>query len=298
MSNLPNYELFIIDNGSKEDIFKIVEPYLAEKIKYIKVPINSPNTFNKSFSYGSGKYLLITHDDDILLSHMIEEQVRYFIDDSNVIAVSANAIIINENGDKVNKKSHKIECDEFMNRYEYINKYLNDDYSLMTPSVLMDRKFIKSNNLKFNINVGPAADNFFWFECNMTTGTIVQTQKCLYKYRLHDKQDGHINANSMEIKMLPYLYEIIKESVQSKKQRAQLLAAIRAKTKKHVVKLGQQRQITGIELSNIIVEYQNKFISNRRFSAIRNQMELLQIHILCFCMKFVRNIIKFISRKP
>ena len=207
--NLDNFELYIIDNGSdsESEIIEIVKPYLTTNIYFIRHEINNRAVFNEAFNIGKGKYLIITHDDDIMSNNMLTEQLLYFKKYVDVVAVSCTANLIDHNSHSLGQLSHINSQDLIFKKYDYIYSFLSGNFSLMTPSIMLDRIFFNTNDLRFCFESGPACDNYLWLCLNLLDVKIIHSNKILYQYRVHPKQDGFINSNIMEIKMLPFLYK-------------------------------------------------------------------------------------------
>lgn len=73
-----NWELFIIDDGSKDQSESIIQPYLKDhRITYLRNPENSGVAFtrNVGIDKAKGKYLAFVDSDDIWDSSKLKEQV-------------------------------------------------------------------------------------------------------------------------------------------------------------------------------------------------------------------------------
>jgi len=80
-STYQNWELIIVDDGSKDKTVEISKSY-AEKDKRIKVYINEKNlgdypNRNKAASYAKGKYLKYVDADDLIYPYGLEQLVFY-----------------------------------------------------------------------------------------------------------------------------------------------------------------------------------------------------------------------------
>jgi Glycosyl transferase family 2. len=149
---------------------------------------------NVAFTLGTGKYLLITHDDDIMMSNMLEEEVKILESYPKSVIVGVNAKLIDENGNVIKEKGNKHEDDLVFKKYEYVNAFLNKGLFLYCPTVLMRRSFFSENNLKFDLSYGPsfAWDNFLWFRINLLYDVeLISLEKQLYYYRIHQNQASH-----------------------------------------------------------------------------------------------------------
>ena len=66
------FELFILDNGSDCSTKDIINQFSDKRIKYIRNKINSKSFINKGFEFTKNKYLIITHDDDIMKNNFLD----------------------------------------------------------------------------------------------------------------------------------------------------------------------------------------------------------------------------------
>ena len=73
------FEFLIIDNGSTDNTTSIILKYNDPRIKYIRLPLggNSAVSFFNAIKLSQGKYILITHDDDILEKDLLKKQILH-----------------------------------------------------------------------------------------------------------------------------------------------------------------------------------------------------------------------------
>jgi hypothetical protein len=72
------------------------------------------------------------------------------------------------------------------------------------PTVIYRKNFIERTNLKFNLNVGPAADANLWVDIIQENGKLGVLNKALYQYRLHNGQDSHRSQNILDIELFSF----------------------------------------------------------------------------------------------
>jgi len=204
-----DFELIIMDNGSTTQTYELVEPYLNNQIKYDRNPINSRDYINESFLMAQGKYLLITHDDDMMLPNMLEREVAILDGNNNCALVSCNTTIINEYGIIVKDKGLDYNYNKTYKQYEYIESFFKNELIFFCPTVMLRKSFFIDNNLNFKSEVGPAHDNYLWFETNLHPVDLVFIAEPLYCYRVHSKQDGFANAFTMELILFPKVIDLL-----------------------------------------------------------------------------------------
>ncbi len=79
-STFINYEVLIIDDGSKDNTTEVVQPFLANKnIHYIKQKNKGlAGARNTGIKHANGKYLVFLDSDDIILPEKLEKQCHFF----------------------------------------------------------------------------------------------------------------------------------------------------------------------------------------------------------------------------
>ena len=117
-----NFELIIIDDGSKDKTKEVIEKYKKEndkenKIKYIyQKNQDQLNAIINGLNYINGDYIYLAHSDDLLNeNNMIEKCVKYMDTNKEVDAIISDLIIIDEAGEITGiQKTRKYTCKEYM----------------------------------------------------------------------------------------------------------------------------------------------------------------------------------------
>lgn len=208
-----DYELILMDNGSTHETFELIKPYLNEKVIYHRNPQNSMEYFNKAFSLSTGEYLLITHDDDIMLPAMLEQQVKILENKPKSVLVGCNVSVIDTSGTIIVKRGNNHEQNYTFNQYEYIKSFFSGGLQLFCPTILLRKSFFIENGLFYNFRVGPAADNFLWFETNLFPVELELLSESLLFHRAHKNQDSLSNQFTMELYMFKKTIEMLKQKL-------------------------------------------------------------------------------------
>lgn len=96
--NYPYIEYIIIDDGSNDNSFNVINKY-KEKIKFIKQDnIGETLTINKGFSLAHGDIIGIVNSDDPLYFNAVSEIVRMFLEKENISIIYPDWNMIDENG--------------------------------------------------------------------------------------------------------------------------------------------------------------------------------------------------------
>ncbi len=100
-----DYEFIIVDDGSADNSFRILDRYAKEN-QNIKIIRNDSNigltkSLNKALLFAKGNYIARMDADDISINNRFEKQIYLFENNANIGLVSCNSIVIDENGHNV-----------------------------------------------------------------------------------------------------------------------------------------------------------------------------------------------------
>lgn len=204
-----NFRLIILDNGSDIITSQLVKTYNDKRITYIKNDKNDREFINKAFEYTSQKYMMITHDDDIMSKNFLENQINLLEDDPSIGIIGSRIMLIDEEGNNLNKIRPRVLSNKVWSQKEFIREYFYRGDIIPCPTCIFRSEIILSNKIKYNFKVGPAADLFLLFEMNLLETNIFLSKKALYKYRIHNKQDSEINRINLETSIRPYIIRLL-----------------------------------------------------------------------------------------
>lgn len=97
-----NFDLFIIDDSSPEDLRTIVEEFHDTRIQYIRNPENIGGTnlvqqWNHCLQYATGEYMVLAADDDTYHKDFLQECLQLALENPNVDLIHSRVATINEN---------------------------------------------------------------------------------------------------------------------------------------------------------------------------------------------------------
>ena len=94
-----NWELILIDDGSRDDTLSILQNYCDPRIKVLSDGVNKnlPNRLNEAISLSRGKYFARMDGDDIAYPERLAAQVEYLENHPEVDLLATNIIAIDEN---------------------------------------------------------------------------------------------------------------------------------------------------------------------------------------------------------
>ena len=176
-----NYEIIVINDGSKEDISKIEERF-ANQIKLIHQKNNGPGEArNNGIMHSTGKYIAFLDSDDIWLSDKLQEQIN-FMEENNF------------------KWSHSdyIRFWNIRNREKKVKCSINGDIfpkcliwnPIATPCVIVNRQILLDHSdLRFKLGKGIGEDSYMWWKIGEKY-ELGYFPRSLVKVRIHGKNSA------------------------------------------------------------------------------------------------------------
>jgi len=191
------FVLKIYDNGSTDETSSIVSLFQRDyPCIYVKNELNIGSTpnFNKALAECTTDFIMLAHDDDIMLPALIESELYVMNSHSDVNLVCSDINYIDIQGKLLRKglisESQSFKNDIVIESNQYID-YLIDRGNIITcPTIMLRCKNVKQNDIEFRYDVGSANDVFFWLELNSIQGSLYFINQPLYNYRIHPAQDS------------------------------------------------------------------------------------------------------------
>lgn len=201
-------ELLVIDNGSTFETTQLLNKYNDPRIRIFKNDSNFREFYNYPFFVAKGKYLIITHDDDIMHPGLVQKELEEVLNNPCVVAVSCNMRGIDNNGDVVIEKLNVNEENILYSKGDFWKLFNSNNY-IFTPTVMFDLDFMKRKSLIFeHERIGPACDQFLWYKILQNDVKISVLSEVLYDYRLHENQDSVVNGPKMNFDLSLSLIEL------------------------------------------------------------------------------------------
>lgn len=93
-----NWELFLIDDGSKDKTFAIAESFSDPRIKVIADGSNQnlPERLNQAIFMSNGKYFARMDGDDISYPKRLQKQVKYLEKNEHIDLLGTNVLVIDQ----------------------------------------------------------------------------------------------------------------------------------------------------------------------------------------------------------
>ncbi len=204
-----NFNLIILDNGSDSETKKILNTFNDSRIRIETNKLNSREFINNAFNFINCEYLMLTHDDDLITKNFLKHQLNQLELNKQIDLLACRINLINEKSIFLGKIRPRIFKTKIWKKSEYIKQYFFSGNIIPCPTIIYRSDFIKKNRLKYNWAVGPAVDLFLLFEANIN-GVLALSKKPLYNYRIHSNQDSELNRLSLELRVKPYIINLLK----------------------------------------------------------------------------------------
>ena len=223
-----DFELLVMDNHSEDSTAELVRSYEDHRITYIRQPPggNATTNYLSGLWFSRGKYVLLTHDDDVLNNDMLQRQMEFIQENPKVLCVGTNVSLIDERGKVIQDRLYPVNDDRLFDEVEYIKAYLEEKLWLPTPTLLFDRLahimalsgIIRHRKSKYE----SSGDIWLLFLLNLK-GQIGFIADPLFRYRQHSGQESRnvdqsapmshmarnlLNNRSRNKKLKPFLPDV------------------------------------------------------------------------------------------
>lgn len=206
----PN-EIIVFDNGSCESVSRLVSKYSKQKVIFRGAEeTREPSwNFERAVTSVSGEYVLLLHDDDVLLPNFFERQVGFLEKFPDAAGVACNFVDIDSNGNEIKIPRQKVFNEEikwFKSSAEVATVYAEGGY-LLYPTVVYKSSFIRETYSKDLDKFGKVADVVILCEL-ANKGPVAYQNIVLYQYRRHPGQESSIMPYLSVNKLNDYLFSI------------------------------------------------------------------------------------------
>lgn len=202
------FDLVILNNASTDNTIDVVQKFRDERIQLITHEKNCGGIGNINFAIRHCKtqYIVIFHDDDIMMPRFLEREITLLEENKKVVAVSSQRYLINKDGtmDDVEEELESEEViyyegEDFFEKNLYLGKYL------VFPTLMYRTSFLRENDIFLREQAGPCGDIILEYDLERYGGLIAELPERLIKYRYHDEQDSKVHASEMILQLFRYM---------------------------------------------------------------------------------------------
>ena len=203
---MPDFELVILDNGSRDSSLEIVEKYMAQdtRIKLIRSNHNvlpGAVTLKKMLEETSGEYIKLFCADDVLFPTCLAEYVAFLDQNPSYLGCFSHLECIREDGTKLNDV---LRCQIKPTRYDYLNHMFYSYNPFTLPSACIRRHDLLA--IKLDSRLVHFFDASMWFHL-LLRGDIHVFDKNLVYYRKRDGE-GNISNTGTQNKIKAFVFEL------------------------------------------------------------------------------------------
>lgn len=180
----PRFELIIVDDGSTDASWKIIQTYKKHNPKNVRIyhtakQLNSAGNgaTDVGLSHAKGGYIARMDADDISYPTRIEKQVQFLAAHPMTILVGTQADIIDKNGKITGSKS-------VPTTHEAIYEQFGVIHPVIHPSVMIRRNGLPNPN-KLYLHKWGINDDYYSFFKLLNYGEFANLPDKLLKYRIH-----------------------------------------------------------------------------------------------------------------
>jgi len=196
-----NFELIIVDDGSKDNTNEVIETFNDNRIKYIQqehsgLPAVARNTGLKN---ANGKYIAFLDSDDIWFPNKLTRQIEIFKQKKDLLLIATNAIVFN------NKLNNIGNTNIQKNGYVSYDQLL--DFNIIVNSTVLFKRLIidKIGYLDDNPLAVGIEDFDYWLRIlEYRNNSIFITKEILCYYRA--EETSLISSISPNISYLRHKY--------------------------------------------------------------------------------------------
>ncbi|HDL01964.1 MAG TPA: glycosyltransferase, partial [candidate division Zixibacteria bacterium] len=133
-----DFEFLIINDGSTDRSREILESYSDPRIRLVRNDgnIGLTRSLNKGLALAMGEYIARMDADDISLPERLEKQVGFLDADSSVGVLGINSLLIDEDGNVLEKLQRPVTHDSIMAEMLTENRFVHS-------SVMLRKKLLK-----------------------------------------------------------------------------------------------------------------------------------------------------------
>ena len=185
-------DIIIFDNGSKSDVLAAIEDYLQMGVRWQGSDFTRSVfwNFRRVVAEVKSNYVVVLHDDDRLCPDFLDKQITFLEENPDVVAVSCNGYLINEDGKRNGRMLLPDFADSKVELYkcsvDVALRYASDSCIPISP-VVYRKEILRQVDLREDYE--KVSDAVFF--CDMAdVGTVAYQSRALYECRIHAGQDS------------------------------------------------------------------------------------------------------------
>lgn len=206
-------DIIIIDDGSTDNSKLVIQNWIDKQNDFIKIKyITRENkgltiTLNELISYSNSEYLRLCASDDILIPSSTNIMLQTFNQNSNLLAVCGDGLIIDENSNKIfdsSIKYHSGNIEKLINEKSSYDELILH-WCIAGPCSLIKKEFYEEMRYLENESI----DDFYLYLTLIQKNALKVISDKLCYYRIHDTNTSKTTNIEKRIKNLKSFLKII-----------------------------------------------------------------------------------------
>lgn len=180
--SLDDFEFIIIDDGSEDDSYGIIQRYNDSRICLFQNKVNKGIVFclNFGINHSCGEFIARMDSDDICEPNRLEEQLKFMQNNPHISLCGTRTKIIDQDGQVFSIRNSKIGDQQIR-----IALFLGET-SISHSTAIIRREFLLFNHLYYNPDYLYAEDYELWCRVSILTD-LENLSAALVRYRVHEK---------------------------------------------------------------------------------------------------------------
>lgn len=243
-STFSNYEIIVIDDGSKDDTVKVCKEIQDDRVNIQTVPWGGVSRArNQGIKFARGKYIAFLDSDDWISENMLEKLFSVAESESADMTI-CNYYTVDENGKETNAGDTGVPMLVFEkeNKNHYLYMYVQkgvEEYQPYFPvgwpwATLYRRDVIMSHDVRFPDGLQYKEDAIFNLYMGFYSKKIVRINEPLYFYFKNNSQS--LTTHAFKSNMLPRVRTELEKRIEFYNTCLKDDAIFRAGLNQHIVK--------------------------------------------------------------
>lgn len=138
MQTFIDYEIIVVDDGSEEDYFPVIEALQLKNLSYYKIPHKNANVArNYGINQSKGKYIAMLDSDDEWLKHHLESNVKIMLA-QNCDGIYSSVLLVGMGRERV------CQVRPLYEKEKMVNYLLSSNIGAQTSTLFMKAKAAKN----------------------------------------------------------------------------------------------------------------------------------------------------------
>lgn len=204
---LKEFEILLLDDGSIDKSFEIIQSYTDARVKYISCSHDFIKTLNHGIDIAKGKYIALLDHDDLMLPHRLKVQYEY-MEAHPDIAVCGGYM----HSFGMYSQLMKVPLD-----YVDIITTMIMHCPIKNPTGFIRRDFLIDHHIRYSKGYSFAADFKLWAD-TAQIGKVVNIPEVFTWYRTYPEQtsikylsESNEGADRIKLEVVEYFFSLVKE---------------------------------------------------------------------------------------